>query len=240
MQSRLGDWQLPLSRDDSVTGKFCGPNDPDSVALAIHPIDIHVGRQRWQATGPPGSTLVVLIASTKEFKAFHSAILTERLAIMTIALFVIQLISLVASSLPVRLLETAWQKRFISACFDSATITLLALGLIHLAIAFAMGGSAQKKGCASAGGTARHADHLSPRAGRPHWQGPAPSRPSCPFQGSVLFPVPARGGRTAARKPGYPIPPWDLATRPPGWHPPGKSKSATHLQPVAADGLPIC
>jgi hypothetical protein len=73
------------------------------------------------------------MASTKEFKEFDSAILADRLAFMAIALFVIYLITLLASILPIRLLDTAWQLRFISACLDSATIPLVALGLLHLA-----------------------------------------------------------------------------------------------------------
>jgi hypothetical protein len=73
------------------------------------------------------------MASTKEFREFDSAILADRLAFMAIALFVIYLITLLASILPIRLLDTAWQLRFITACLDSATIPLLALGLIHLA-----------------------------------------------------------------------------------------------------------
>ncbi len=73
------------------------------------------------------------MASTKEFKEFDSAILADRLAFMAIALFVIYLITWLANILPIRLLDTAWQLRFISACLDSATIPLVALGLLHLA-----------------------------------------------------------------------------------------------------------
>lgn len=73
------------------------------------------------------------MASSKEFKEFDSAILADRLAFMAIALFVVYLITLLASILPVRLLDTAWQLRFISASLDSATIPLVALGLLHLA-----------------------------------------------------------------------------------------------------------
>lgn len=73
------------------------------------------------------------MASRKEFREFDSAILADRLAFMAIALFVIYLITLLASVLPIRLQDTAWQLRFISACLDSATIPLLALGLLHLA-----------------------------------------------------------------------------------------------------------
>ncbi len=73
------------------------------------------------------------MAGTKEFRAFDSAILADRLAFMAIALFVTYLITLLSSILPVRLLDTEWQLRFISACLDSATIPLVALGLLHLA-----------------------------------------------------------------------------------------------------------
>ncbi|MCP9786154.1 hypothetical protein, partial [Cyanobium sp. N5-Cardenillas] len=73
------------------------------------------------------------MASSKEFKEFDSAILADRLAFMAIALFVVYLITLLASILPVRLLDTAWQLRFISASLDSATNPLVALGLLHLA-----------------------------------------------------------------------------------------------------------
>ncbi len=73
------------------------------------------------------------MASSKVFKEFDSAILADRLAFMAIALFVVYLITLLASILPVRLLDTAWQLRFISASLDSATIPLVALGLLHLA-----------------------------------------------------------------------------------------------------------
>ncbi len=66
------------------------------------------------------------MASTKTFKAFASATLADRLAFLAIALFVIYLITLMASILPVRLLDTAWQLCFISGC-------LVALGLLHLA-----------------------------------------------------------------------------------------------------------
>lgn len=209
MPSRLEDWQLPLSRDEAVAGKFSGPNAPDSVALPIHPIDIHVGRQRWQASGPPGSTPVVPMASTKDFRAFSSAILAERLAIMSIALFVSQRLPLLACSLPVHLLDIAWQQRFISTCFESATIALLALGLIHLAIAFAMG----------ARRTIR-----APRAGPPHWRGPAWPAPSWPFRGSVLFSVPARVRHQLGNRGTPPLP--SNLCRPPGWHHPAKSMVA--------------
>ena len=47
------------------------------------------------------------MASTKEFREFDSAILADRLAFMAIALFVIYLITLLASILPIRLLDTA-------------------------------------------------------------------------------------------------------------------------------------
>lgn len=73
------------------------------------------------------------MTGTKPFREFDSAILADRLAFMAMALFVIYLITLLATILPVRLLDTAWQLRFISACLDSATIPLVALGLIHLA-----------------------------------------------------------------------------------------------------------
>jgi len=73
------------------------------------------------------------MAGTKEFRAFDSAILADRLAFMALALFVTYLITLLSSILPVRLLDTDWQLRFISACLDSATIPLVALGLLHLA-----------------------------------------------------------------------------------------------------------
>ncbi|MBW4531677.1 MAG: hypothetical protein KME02_13425 [Aphanothece saxicola GSE-SYN-MK-01-06B] len=73
------------------------------------------------------------MTSSKEFKEFDSAILADRLAFMAIALFVVYLITLLASILPVRLLDTAWQLRFISASLDSATVPLVALGLLHLA-----------------------------------------------------------------------------------------------------------
>jgi len=73
------------------------------------------------------------MASSKEFSEFDSAILADRLAFMAIALFVIYLITLLASILPVRLLDTAWQLRFITASLDSATGPLVALGLLHLA-----------------------------------------------------------------------------------------------------------
>ncbi len=73
------------------------------------------------------------MAGSKEFRAFGSAILADRLAFMAMALFAIYLITLLASILPVRLLDTAWQLSFISACLDSATIPLMALGLLHLA-----------------------------------------------------------------------------------------------------------
>jgi hypothetical protein len=227
----LEDWQLALSRDDAIAGDFSGPNAPDSVALAIHPIDIHVGIQRWQATGPPGSTLVVLMASTKDhraFQAFNSALLAERLAIMAVALFVIQRISLVVSSLPFRLLETVWQQRFISACLDSATITLIALGLIHLSIAFAVG--ARHKGKDVPLLVGRHTMLIirAPRA----WILTAGGLRGLPLPGPLSLlrkrvvpgSCPADDSTSETGVP--PPPPWDLACRPPGWHPPGKGMVA--------------
>ena len=73
------------------------------------------------------------MAGTKEFRAFDAAILADRLAFMAIALFVTYLITLLSSIVPVRLLDTDWQLRLIAACLDSATIPLVALGLLHLA-----------------------------------------------------------------------------------------------------------
>ncbi len=73
------------------------------------------------------------MTSSKEFREFDSAILADRLGFMAIALFVIYGITLLAGVVPVRLLETTWQLRFISACLDAAPIPLVALGLLHLA-----------------------------------------------------------------------------------------------------------
>ncbi len=73
------------------------------------------------------------MASTVEFSEFDSAILADRLAFIAIALFAVYLITLLASILPIRLLDMARQLRFISACLDSATVPLVALGLLHLA-----------------------------------------------------------------------------------------------------------
>jgi hypothetical protein len=73
------------------------------------------------------------MVGTKEFRDFDAAILADRLAFMAIALFVTYLITLLSSILPMRLLDTAWQLRFIAACLDTATIPLVALGLLHLA-----------------------------------------------------------------------------------------------------------
>ncbi|MEA5443507.1 hypothetical protein [Cyanobium gracile] len=85
------------------------------------------------------------MTGTKEYREFDSAILADRLAFMAIALFVIYLITLLASILPVSLLDTAWQLRFISACLDSATIPLVALGLLHLAAYLDPGNPALQK-----------------------------------------------------------------------------------------------
>ncbi len=73
------------------------------------------------------------MAGTEDFREFDSAILADRLAFMAIALFGIYAITLLAGVLPVRLLDTAWQLRFVAACIDTATIPLLGLGLLHLA-----------------------------------------------------------------------------------------------------------
>ena len=73
------------------------------------------------------------MTDTKGIRPFDSEILADRLAFMAIALFVIYLITLLASILPANPLDTAWQLRFISACLDSGTIPLVALGLLHLA-----------------------------------------------------------------------------------------------------------
>jgi len=70
------------------------------------------------------------MASTMEFTEFDSAMMADRLAFIAIALFAVYLITLLASILPIRLLDTARQRRFISACLDSATV---ALGQLHLA-----------------------------------------------------------------------------------------------------------
>ncbi|MEA5410205.1 hypothetical protein VB737_00345 [Synechococcus sp. BA-120 BA3] len=64
---------------------------------------------------------------------------------MAIALFVIYLISLLANIVPVSPLDTAWQLRFISACLDSGTIPLVALGLLHLAAYLNPGNPALQK-----------------------------------------------------------------------------------------------
>jgi hypothetical protein len=85
------------------------------------------------------------MASTKEFREFDSAILADRLGFMAIALFVIYLITLLASILPIRLLDTAWHLRFISACLDTATIPLVALGLLHLSAYLDPGNPALQK-----------------------------------------------------------------------------------------------
>lgn len=216
MPSRLQDWQLPLSQDEAGEGKFSGLKAPDSVAPAMHPIDIHAGRPRWQATGSPGSTPVVLMASTKEFRTFSSAILAERLAIMAIALFVIQRIPVLASSLPVRLLDTVWQLRFISACLDSATITLLALGLIHLAIA------SPRAGNSTGGGRL-----VLPLPGLP-----APSEEAC---SSRLLPEDDNSSET-----GVPPPPLSPCLSASWMAPSRQVQGLSALEQVAADGLQIC
>ena len=72
------------------------------------------------------------MTSSNELREFDGAILADRLGFMAIALFVIYIITLLATIFPVRLLDTAWQLRFISACLDSAPIPLVALGLLHL------------------------------------------------------------------------------------------------------------
>ncbi|KAF0653058.1 hypothetical protein L107_10393 [Cyanobium sp. Copco_Reservoir_LC18] len=85
------------------------------------------------------------MTDTKGISPFDSEILADRLAFMAIALFVIYLISLLASIVPVSPLDTAWQLRFISACLDSGTIPLVALGLLHLAAYLNPGNPALQK-----------------------------------------------------------------------------------------------
>ena len=72
------------------------------------------------------------MTTSKEYREFDSAILADRLGFMAIALFVIYIITLLAGIVPVRLLDTSWQLRFVSTCLDSAPIPLMALGLLHL------------------------------------------------------------------------------------------------------------
>ncbi len=73
------------------------------------------------------------MASEQEFREFNSAVLADRLGIVSIALFVVYGITVVSAILPVRGLDTAWQLSLISALLDSAAIPLVALGLLHLA-----------------------------------------------------------------------------------------------------------
>jgi len=73
------------------------------------------------------------MAGQHDFREFDSAVLADRLTIVSIALFVVYAITVVAALLPVRLLDTAWQLSLISALLDSAAIPLVALGLLHLA-----------------------------------------------------------------------------------------------------------
>lgn len=101
------------------------PNDPcDFKALPFTSNDLPAG----DLFLPP-----VLMASSKDFQEFDAAILADRLGFIALSLFAVYAITLVAGILPVRLLDTAWQLRFISASLDTAPIPLVGLGLFHLA-----------------------------------------------------------------------------------------------------------
>ncbi len=85
------------------------------------------------------------MAGQHDFREFDSAVLADRLAIVSIALFVVYGITVVSAILPVRVLDTAWQLGLISALLDSAAIPLVALGLLHLAAYLDPGNSALQR-----------------------------------------------------------------------------------------------
>jgi hypothetical protein len=70
---------------------------------------------------------------TPPSRRLDAAIFADRLAVVSMALFVVYLVSVLAVILPFRLLDLLWQMRTIKAASEAASIPLLGLVLLHLA-----------------------------------------------------------------------------------------------------------
>lgn len=70
---------------------------------------------------------------TPPSRRLDAAIFADRLAVVSMALFVVYLFSLLTVILPLRLLDFLWQISSIKAATESATIPLIGLALFHLA-----------------------------------------------------------------------------------------------------------
>ncbi len=73
-----------------------------------------------------------LIDSVHGPEHFQSQILADRLAFLSLALFVIYAATAVTSLVPLQLLDPIWQLKSIAILLESAALPLLALGLLHL------------------------------------------------------------------------------------------------------------
>ncbi len=87
---------------------------------------------------PPLNALNHKIATQRmdsqiERKPFDSAILADRLWIISIALFSIYALTILSTIFPFSPLDSIWQLRFTKTVLDGSAIPLVALGLFHLA-----------------------------------------------------------------------------------------------------------
>lgn len=81
----------------------------------------------------PSESPAIPMPETPQNRRLETFVLADRLAVVAFTLFVVYLISVLAFSLPPRLLDPLWQLSTIKLLIEAAPIPLLGLALLHLA-----------------------------------------------------------------------------------------------------------